>query len=66
MKVFANGNSTEVPEETSLVDFLRSRGQEPGRVVVERNGVALAPSEISGISLEEGDRLEIVRIVAGG
>jgi thiamine biosynthesis protein ThiS len=35
-------------------------------VVVEHNGEAVAPSEFSGRQLKAGDRLEIVKIVAGG
>ena len=36
------------------------------RVVVERNGEPLTPSEARESPLADGDRLEIVRIVAGG
>ena len=36
------------------------------RVVVEHNGEAVAPSEFSQRRLNAGDRLEIVKIVAGG
>jgi sulfur carrier protein len=35
-------------------------------VVVERNGAALFPREFPVTRLEEGDRVEIVRVVAGG
>ncbi len=66
MKIIANGCTTEVPSNIRLVEFLKSRGQVPSRVVVERNGSALSPSELCKVSLEPGDRLEIVRIVAGG
>jgi thiamine biosynthesis protein ThiS len=34
--------------------------------VVEHNGEAVAPSEFVQRMLQPGDRLEIVRIVAGG
>jgi len=34
--------------------------------VVEHNGEAVAPSEFSHRRLNAGDRLEIVKIVAGG
>jgi len=34
--------------------------------VVEHNGEAVAPSEFSRRRLHAGDRLEIVKIVAGG
>jgi thiamine biosynthesis protein ThiS len=35
-------------------------------VVVEHNGEAVAPSEFPQRQLQTGDRLEIVKIVAGG
>lgn len=35
-------------------------------VLVEHNGVALRRDEWPGRTLSEGDRLEIIRIVAGG
>ncbi|HUS35157.1 MAG TPA: sulfur carrier protein ThiS, partial [Verrucomicrobiae bacterium] len=35
-------------------------------VVVEHNGEAVAPSEFSNRQINSGDRVEIVRIVAGG
>jgi thiamine biosynthesis protein ThiS len=34
--------------------------------VVEHNGQAVAPSEFPERQLQSGDRLEIVKIVAGG
>jgi len=66
MTVIANGR--EVPGEfpCTLEQFLRSQGLLPRSVVVEHNGEAVAPSEFSQRSLHSGDRLEIVRIVAGG
>ena len=66
MKITANGQTFELPAGTSLPDFIRARGLAPERVVVERNGEALTPSETLATVLAEGDRLEIVRIVAGG
>ncbi|HWN94765.1 MAG TPA: sulfur carrier protein ThiS [Methylomirabilota bacterium] len=38
----------------------------PRSVVVEQNGEPVAPSEFARRQVREGDRLEIVRIVAGG
>ena len=66
MKIVANGKTYEVAEGLSLTAFLESIGQRPGMVVVERNKEALAPSEARAATLADGDRLEIVRIVAGG
>lgn len=66
MTVTANGKLFEIEGGTSLPDFLESIGQQVGMVVVERNRQALSPSEAAQITLEDGDSLEIVKIVAGG
>ncbi len=50
----------------SIEDFLLAQGLLPRSVVVEHNGEAVAPSEFSHRRLAAGDRLEIVKIVAGG
>ena len=66
MKIFANDSEFEVNSGCSLSDFLESIGYQIGLVVVERNRQALSPSEATNTILEAGDRLEIVKIVAGG
>jgi sulfur carrier protein len=66
MTVKANGEPVDVVLPCSLEQFLVLQGLLPRSVVVEHNGEAVAPSEFSDRPLGEGDRLEIVRIVAGG
>jgi sulfur carrier protein len=61
-----NGKPSEVPDGTTLLDLLASLGLRPGSVVVEHNGTALLRSELAGAELADGDRLELVRAVAGG
>lgn len=64
--IIANGQriATELP--CTVEEFLRRQQLLPRSVVVEHNGEAVAPSEFSALQLESGDRIEIVRIVAGG
>lgn len=50
----------------SLEQFLLGQNLLPRSVVVELNGEAVTPSEFSQRQLHPGDRLEIVKIVAGG
>lgn len=64
--VMANGSRREVEMPCSLHDFLVRQGLLPRSVVVELNGEAVAPSEFAVRWLQSGDRMEIVRIVAGG
>jgi sulfur carrier protein len=65
-KLIANGKEVEARLPCSLSDFLSAQGLPPRSVVVEHNGEAVAPSEFSRREVKAGDRLEIVRIVAGG
>jgi len=64
--VTANGQKIEAPLPCSLEEFLLEQKMLPRSVVVEHNGEAVAPSEFSRRQLRAGDRLEIVKIVAGG
>ncbi len=64
--VEANGRSVESPAGASISAFLERNGLSLERVVVEHNGRALNRDEARAIVLADGDRLEIVRIVAGG
>ena len=65
-RVMANGRPVAVRLPCTLEAFLVSQKLLPRSVVVEHNGAAVAPSEFAGRLLGPGDRLEIVRIVAGG
>jgi len=64
--IIANGRSVAATLPCPLEAFLLAQGLLPRSVVVEHNGEAVAPSEFSGRTLQPGDRLEIVKIVAGG
>ena len=64
--IIANGQPVEARVPCSIEEFLIARLLPPRSVVVEHNGNAVAPSEFARRQLADGDRLEIVRIVAGG
>ena len=64
--VVANGKSVTVNLPCSIEAFLIAQKLLPRSVVVEHNGEAVAPSEFSKRILNSGDKLEIVKIVAGG
>ena len=66
MFVTANGRRIDAPLPCTLEVFLVAQGLLPRSVVVEHNGEAVAPSEFSQRMLQAEDRLEIVKIVAGG
>jgi len=64
--VIANGQPVPAALPCSIEEFLLAQGLRPRSVVVEHNGEAVAPSEFAQRTLAAGDRLEIVKIVAGG
>ena len=64
--VIANGQRVERPLPCSIQEFLVGQQLLPRSVVVEHNGEAVAPSEFPRRQLHAGDRLEVVKIVAGG
>jgi sulfur carrier protein len=66
IRVTVNGGARELPDAVRLVALLEQLGLRPGTVVVEHNGRALVRSELDGVVLADGDRLELVRAVAGG
>jgi thiamine biosynthesis protein ThiS len=66
MFIIANGKQTEAKLPCSIEEFLLAQNLLPRSVVVEHNGEAVAPSEFPKRQLNTGDKLEIVKIVAGG
>jgi sulfur carrier protein len=62
----ANGKQVKASFPCSIEQFLVAQQLLPRSVVVELNGEAVTPSEFSQRQLHPGDRLEIVKIVAGG
>jgi len=66
VQVVANGKPYEIDPGLTVEAFIRLRGLDPRLVVVERNGEALERARYGSTALEAGDRLELVRAVAGG
>lgn len=66
MVVVANGDEVEVADGATVADLLDQLGLGRRLVVVERNGEPVARSDRATTRLAAGDRLELVRAVAGG
>jgi sulfur carrier protein len=66
MEVVANGEPVAVAADATIADLLAQLGLGARWVVVERNGDPVARAELSRTRLTQGDRLELVRAVAGG
>lgn len=66
MWVTANGDRTEVTEGATVSDLLTAMGLGGKWVLVERNGEPVRRADLATTQLAKGDRLELVRAVAGG
>ena len=64
--IIANGRPIAAQLPCSIEAFLVAQNLLPRSVVVELNGEAVAPSGFGQRQIASGDRLEIVKIVAGG
>lgn len=66
MKISINGETVETREATTIADLVESYQLQPQSILVEHNGLALHRREWAERLLIEGDRVEFVRVVAGG
>lgn len=64
--ITVNGKVFDLEEDVSVAGFIRRRGLDPQHVVVERNGEPVERRRYEDVYLADGDRLELVRAVAGG
>jgi len=64
--VRVNGDEVEVPSGASVADLLEQLGLAGRLIVVERNGEPVPRKAVAMTLLADGDRLELVRAVAGG
>jgi len=66
MKVTANGDEITLRDGSTAMDLLEHLGLGARWVLVERNGEPIDRNELASTVLADGDRLELVRAVAGG
>lgn len=67
MTLTVNGETKEFDGDSmSLPDLLRELSMDEVPVVVEHNLEPLLPAQHAATTLAHGDRLEIIRVVAGG
>jgi len=65
VKLLLNGRDREV-QATQVEALVAELGLPLAAALVEHNGTALLRSEWARTGLQPGDRLEIIRMVAGG
>ncbi len=66
IKLTLNGRPHELPSETALPQLLESLGVDRRLVAVAHNGDVVPRDRYETISLRDGDRVEVVRMVGGG
>lgn len=66
MIVQVNGERRELSRSKTVADFVEELALPAPTLLIEHNGTALHRSEWSAVLLSEGDRIELLRVVAGG
>jgi thiamine biosynthesis protein ThiS len=66
IRVWANGRAVELPDGSTVTALIEALGLARQVAAVERNGEPVPRSARSATALAEGDRIELVRAVAGG
>jgi sulfur carrier protein len=61
-----NGRRVELDGPTGLLSYLEKLGVSPRAVAVELNGEILERAGYANATLDDGDVVEIVRMVGGG
>jgi sulfur carrier protein len=64
--VIANGDTVEIHDDARLTDLFEVLGVQAKWVVAEINGEAVDRADMPSVVLADGDRIELVRAVAGG
>jgi sulfur carrier protein len=66
MKIAVNGESVDTREAKTVAELIERYELPPQSILVEHNGLALHQHEWPQRPLAEGDRIELIRVVAGG
>ncbi len=66
MEIVLNGETSTVPDETCVGTLVENLGLAAETVVVQRNDDIVPREHFAETRLEEGDVVEIVRLVGGG
>lgn len=66
MKVWINGEPAETEGAANVAELAQRLGLPPNSILIEHNATALHQREWPDHVLAEGDRIEFIRVVAGG
>lgn len=66
MTISLNGERVDAREAKTVAQLIDRYRLPPQSILVEHNGLAVHRHEWAERSLAEGDRVELIRVVAGG
>ena len=66
MKIILNGEPRSVADLATISALVRELNLIPATLLIEHNGLALHREEWNSRVLREGDKIEFIRVVAGG
>ena len=66
MTISINGETTDARGAQTIEELVEHFELPPQTVLIEHNGLALHRREWPDCGLAEGDRIEVLRVVAGG
>jgi thiamine biosynthesis protein ThiS len=66
MTILLNGESVDTRKAKTIAELIDYYQLAPQSILVEHNGLAVHRHEWAQRSLAEGDRIEFIRVVAGG
>ena len=66
MTVSLNGENADARGATTVAELVERFQLPPQSILIEHNGLALHRREWTHRGLAEGDRIEFIRVVAGG
>jgi len=66
MNLSLNGEPREIPGVRTLPELVEALGLPAAALLIEHNGLALLRDEWGTRPLADGDRIEFLRITAGG
>ena len=66
MRIAVNGEAVDSGEAKTIAELVNHYQLPPRLILVEHNGLALHRHEWSERPIAEGDRIEFIRVVAGG
>lgn len=66
IRVTINDEEKNFNENTTIAEMLKELGLEDKIIVVVRNEDIISQEDYTKVTLEDGDKIELVRIVGGG